>query len=118
MKWSAILRTMRDLRQKDIPFMLGANAFLLSPWIPSSNDDGWRIRIAQSSLSMNLSHFEKIVQDMDLSLRSKKYGETQYLEIYQSGYCDPIHKTKIDNSQAAVHSDNKEVLSSPIIAHL
>ena len=118
MKWAAILRTMRVLRQKGIPVILGGNAFLLSPWIPSSNDDGWRIRIAQSSLSVNSSHFEKIVQDMDLSLRSKKYGETQYLEIYQSGYCDPIHKIKIDNSPVTVYSENKEGLSTPIIANL
>jgi len=111
MKWATVLRTLRRLKEEGIDFLLGANAFLLSPWIPSSNDNGWRIRIAHDSLSIDVSEFNKIIRDLNLNTRLKKIGHTNYFEIYQPGYCDPIHANKFEENSELVPITYKEVLS-------
>lgn len=100
MKWEDLVYIFRIIRREGIPVQLGVNTVLLSPWIPSKDDTGWRLRIIQKVFSPHLDQIQSISEKFGLNTKFVENKSKKYMEIYRSGYNDPIHlhKESIDTA--------------------
>ncbi|MCX6649316.1 MAG: hypothetical protein NTV61_08015 [Candidatus Bathyarchaeota archaeon] len=88
------LKTLRNLKQKEIPIVLGINTFLLSPRMLTSNNKGWKIRIVKRYLINYLNQIEIIIKEMDLSFELSSHNNEQYIEIFK------LNKNLISNVES------------------